>query len=139
MIVGITGTQSGINEKQLRKLWELLWKLKPAALRHGDCIGADAQAHMLALAIGIPNIIIHPPIIPDKRAFCSGVFGLPTIVSIQELKSYLIRNRRIVDSCDLLIALPNTNVEHLRSGTWATVRYAQSINRPFQLIVPTGE
>ena len=53
-------------------------------------------------------------------------------------KKPLIRNRDIVRETAVLIATPEQTIEQLRSGTWATVRYARKMNRPTVLIFPDG-
>jgi hypothetical protein len=97
------------------------------AFRHGDCVGADAQAHAMAKADGF-RVVIHPPSDDSKRAFCQGdaVLAPPP---------YLVRNRRIVDASGVLVATPQGD-EELRSGTWSTVRYARKIRRAIKIIAP---
>lgn len=45
----------------------------------------------------------------------------------------------MVDSVEFLLACPLTVEERLRSGTWATLRYAEKINRRRLLITPKGD
>jgi hypothetical protein len=76
------------------------------------------------------RIVIHPPTDPKKRAFCKGA------AEIREPKPYLDRNHDIVDEgSGLLIAAPFQEEEILRSGTWATVRYAWKIGRALDVFV----
>lgn len=96
---------------------------------HGDCIGSDAQAHEIAQAFGC-KIVIHPPINPSKRAFCKGE------ITILEPRQYLDRNHDIVDACETLIATPKTSEEELRSGTWATIRYARKTGKNVIVLHP---
>ena len=96
---------------------------------HGDCIGSDAEAHDIALSLGF-YMVIHPPINESKRAFRTG--------HILKRKSYLIRNRGIVDSTDRLLATPNEDYERLRSGTWSTIRYAKKCGKLVTIIFPDG-
>ncbi len=130
MIVGFTGTQQGMTEPQLAAFADLLARLRPETLRHGDCVGADAQAHRVALNMGI-KIIIHPPIYWHKRAFCEGASEL------LPARDYLVRNHLIVQLSDCMIATPS-GPEVLRSGTWATIRYARKMKRPLCIILPSG-
>jgi hypothetical protein len=111
-----------MTERQLRLLALILEKLLPTEFHHGDCVGADAQAHLIANPY--TTVIIHPPLADRLRAGCDPSYG-----SILTPKPYLERNHDIVDACDLLIAAP-VGPEIQRSGTWATVRYARSIGRP---------
>lgn len=121
--IGFTGTQEGMTANQLLDLAERLNAMledetDEIEAHHGDCIGADEQFHrLLELMFPYIKIIIHPPDNPKKRAFCVGDLTLP-------MKPYLDRNHDIVDSSDYLIATPKENEEVLRSGTWATIRYA---------------
>ena len=58
---------------------------------------------------------------------------------IRPAKPPLDRNHDIVERCDLLIATPHTVEEQLRSGTWATIRYARKVHRPHYIIRPCGQ
>lgn len=55
------------------------------------------------------------------------------------IKPPLVRNHDIVDSTELLIACPKEQVEVLRSGTWATIRYARKKEITVWLIDPEGQ
>lgn len=121
MIVGFTGTQVGMTRNQMDHLRAELKRLMadgkaPFEFHHGDCIGADAEAHEIALECGY-EVVIHPPEYASKRAFCEGA------ASVKPPKPYLDRNHDIVNAAEVLIAAPKSLQEELRSGTWATVRY----------------
>ena len=138
--VGFTGTRRGMTERQLRKLKRFLER--PAsgivAFHHGDCVGADAQAHALVeRTCPAVSIFIHPPSNGALRAF--------SVVPMMHESShghvfppapYMTRNRAIVDACDVLIATPNSTSEAIRSGTWATVRYARIRGVPVHIFRP---
>ena len=117
-IVGYTGTRQGMTQAQRDTLRALLADLCPAELHHGDCIGGDVQADAIAKELGIATVL-HPPIASRFRAFCKGA------KETREPKSYLERNHEIVDEVALLFAAPYTRGEVQRSGTWATIRYAE--------------
>jgi hypothetical protein len=53
-------------------------------------------------------------------------------------KPYLVRNHEIVDDSQVLIAAPKEFTEQLRSGTWATIRYARKIGRTVRIVFPDG-
>jgi len=127
MRIGLTGTQVGMNEQQLDALWVMLQEMEVSEFHHGDCIGADEQAHSIARRLGI-KIIIHPPDISDKRAFCIGYMRQIS------RKPYLERNQCIVDMTEQLIAAPASNIEQVRSGTWYTVRYARRNHKQVHLL-----
>jgi len=51
-------------------------------------------------------------------------------------KPYLERNHDIVDATDYLIFAPKTRHEQLRSGTWATYRYAKLMRKNILMLHP---
>lgn len=126
MKIGFTGTQRGMSLRQRDRLSSILSKYR-GEFHHGDCIGADAESHALAIICGW-KVILHPPIDNSKRAFCKGSF--------YELapKEYLERNKDIVNNTEGLIVAPYTAIEILRSGTWSTKRYAEKIGKPFEIL-----
>lgn len=130
MIIGFTGTQEGMSDLQKAMLVGVLARLSPDVFHHGDCIGADAEAHALVREHA-PNcrIEIHPPQDESKRAFCGGDKVWPA-------RPYLARNRTIVFCCDELVAAPKTRAEELRSGTWSTVRAARRCGKPIHMVWP---
>ena len=137
MKIGFTGTQIGMSAEQKRAFSKICSVIindsKINELRHGDCIGADEDAHNIIRELSDKiSIHIHPPKIKDKRAFCENFF------KIHEEKDYLNRNRDIVNSSDILIATPKEDIEQLRSGTWATIRYAKKQNISVVIIFPDG-
>jgi len=102
---------------------------------HGDCIGADAQSHEIMEQYA-EGIVIHPPINGSKRAFCKKSDWVDP--KILDPKEYIARNHDIVNSVDLMIATPAEFHEQIRSGTWATIRYAKKIKKDLVIIYPDG-
>lgn len=134
MKIGFTGSRSGMSIRQVCRLRMLLVN-NCGEFHHGDCVGADSEAHRIAKYYGF-RIVVHPPLNETKRAFCFADVLLPP-------EEYLVRNQNIVDATELLIAMPSTQDEIVRSGTWATVRYAwrQLSQRPgsrVRIIRPDG-
>lgn len=125
-----TGTQAGMTAPQWAKFLDVLAGLAPQWFHHGDCIGADAQAH--SAAVRVCEIHIHPCTITAKRAWCAGAH----LMSIP--LSPLDRNKMMVDDCEALIATPRLMVEELRSGTWSTIRYARKCRKPVHIVWPDG-
>lgn len=128
MKIGFTGTQEGLTRKQEARFDVLLMGLT-GEFHHGDCIGADSEAHDIAREQGF-HIVIHPPVSWTKRARKSGD-------ELRKPLPYLDRNRKIVDETEMLIAAPK-GMEEKRSGTWATVRYARKLKRPIIIVYPDG-
>lgn len=126
---GFTGTQRGMTMAQKYALRNLLTNGE-GEFHHGDCIGSDAEAHGIATCLGY-CCVIHPPTNSSKRAWCNAWVMRP-------MMPYLKRNHNIVDETAALIATPGEFEEQLRSGTWATVRYARKLGRKVFLILPDG-
>lgn len=129
--VGFTGTQRGMTDSQKAKVERYLVSLRKMGFRwlhHGDCIGADAEIHDLAKAMGFLTAG-HPPINQTKRAFKQ--FDYEYMAA-----PYLVRNHHIVDHSQVVIATPKTSAEEIRSGTWTTVRYARKVGVPVYLVLP---
>ncbi len=130
MIVGFTGTSRGMNELQKALFVGVIARLCPETFHHGDCVGADADAHAL-IRLHAPRcrIIIHPPDNATRRAFCEGD-------EMRDAKPYLERNRAIVACCEELVAVPKGRAEELRSGTWMTVRAARRSGKRIHMVWP---
>jgi hypothetical protein len=140
IILGFTGTRKGLTEEQ-RNLLRLKLSapmpgsnpplLRAYALHHGGALGADDTAHWLALELQLA-VHVWPSNIPNQHATLGGEY-----VRHDEAPP-LERNHTIVDQCDELIACPGEMEEVLRSGTWATIRYARRIGKPITIIYPDG-
>jgi hypothetical protein len=123
MKIGFTGTRQGMSPSQAK---QLRWIL--AILRHadqmitqqtifidGDCeTGADREAR--------------------KMAELSGCEADPVPPANNTSAALLARDRVIANACHILIAAPLTDKEELRSGTWATVRYARQAGKPVVML-----
>ncbi len=131
MNVGFTGTRSGMTDAQKATFGNVLAEFSPALFTHGDCVGADADAHQIAVQLDVP-VEIRPCNFPSMRAHCEGA------AVVHPITTAFTRNRAIVDSCDLLIATPVTNEEQERGGTWYTIRYARKKGRKTIIIPPDG-
>lgn len=138
LILGFTGTQEGMSRKQRNELVEHLkrWKNEYEFLEihHGDCIGADAEFHHFCELVWPKKrlqVVIHPPEIETKRAFCEN-----KTQDVLPAKAYLDRNKDIVECSEGMIAAPKNNTEEKRSGTWSTVRFARKQNVPVMIMNP---
>jgi len=141
MIVGFTGTQNGMTSAQYSELALVIRRLTKTMteFHHGDCIGSDFEFHECVVKTAsfsgdVPIVMgIHPPINESKRAFCNS-----GNIRMYLPKDYLDRNHDIVDAVDLMIATPEQMFEVLRSGTWATIRYARKRGIDVCIIYPDG-
>lgn len=135
--IGFTGTKNGMTEAQQIVFQEIIQLERQfIGFHHGDCVGADAHAHLLVqtwahLRPEKVNIYIYPGPWPSLRAYCPGDLIYPP-------KPPLERNRDIVNAADLMIATPKESHEVLRSGTWATIRYTLKARKPLIIIYPDG-
>ena len=131
MKTGFTGTQVGMTPEQSRTVGYVLEWLgqPPLEFHHGDCVGADYEAALIARGLGW-RVVGHPPDKDGKRCH------FPSDEEREPLP-YLERNHRIVDETELLIATPKGD-EELRSGTWATMRYAAKQDRRTIVVRPNG-
>lgn len=127
--VGFTGTRLGMTEQQRSALLVTLRRLGAGELHHGDCQGADAQAHDIGRSLQL-HIVGHPPTGSGLRQFC-------VCDEIRDPLPYLARNRNIILQTQILIAAPD-GPERSRSGTWATVRHAIRSGLPYVVINPDG-
>jgi len=143
--VGFTGTREGMTTHQEERFTRYLKMIRPKYFHHGDCVGSDEQAYFIARVLGC-MIITHPPDSVKYRAYCgqenigdgSGVPIFDNIYVMPE-KPYLKRNKDIVSSSDIMLATPLTRKEHVRSGTWSTIRYARNKCKPLVIIEPGGK
>lgn len=129
--VGFTGTRRGMTDRQAGTIARVL--LTASEAHHGDCLGADAEFHELAVAGGVETHV-HPPEDPKLRAWCQGDL-------IYDVKPYLERNKDIVDACEVLVAAPKEAREprvKRGSGTWQAIGYARRTGRRTLIVWPDG-
>ena len=146
MKLGMTGSREGVSKQALNALREFLEKNQHeiTECHHGDCVGADTTFHNEVVKTKkktynnaeskqqeMMRLIIHPPNVNTLRSHCKGD-------EARVPKSYLERNRDVVNESDTLIAFPSTRHEVARSGTWYTIRYAKKQNKTIHIIYPDG-
>ncbi len=135
MKIGFTGTQKGMTNFQVKEVDIILlydaisYHRGNVEVHHGDCIGVDAQCHELAKKHHLTTVAHPASDTGDKRAFCKADVVLPA-------KPALIRNHDIVDTVDVMFAIPRESSEVLRSGTWATIRYCRKVGKIVHIIYP---
>jgi hypothetical protein len=132
MKLGFTGTRNGMTKLQKDTVSRLIISAGPTEAHMGDCIGADTDFYYLIEKI-VPSCkkIGH---VPDKDKTRSKL----KYDEEKMPKPYLTRDHDIVDESDMIIATPKAFYEELRSGTWATVRYAKKTNKRVILVFPNG-
>jgi len=133
IVIGVTGTQRGCAAPQLATAMTWLDQCRAWGadiMANGDCVGADEQLGKWWLEIG-GLIYLHPPSNTSKRAFLRHAWAA-------EPAPYLERNRAIVVDSSFLLATPGEREEQLRSGTWATIRYARKARLPIVIVFPDG-
>ena len=128
MKVGVTGTREGMTQHQKEQFALKIHELNTVEFHHGDCLGADAEAHDIIRTV-FPHIriVVHPPLSDYMRAFKVGDETRPPY-------DYIPRDKNIVDETDFLIGAPLTNDEVIRSGTWTTIRHARKTNKPHKVL-----
>ncbi len=136
MKAGFTGTRNGMSSAQTNILFVLLRDdVSIQELHHGDCVGADSQAHSFAQKLHIYTVA-HPPSDDSLRAHCKYVR------EVRPVADYLTRDRNIVDETGILFATPSTETEPVNkrgSGTWYTIDYARKQGKPIKIIWPNGQ
>lgn len=136
MHVGFTGTKNGMTKIQSERVEDLLSFYKKdkggeySLFHHGDCYGADEEAHVIADVMGW-KVCIHPPEDNRFRAYLDGKITMSPL-------PYLERNSAIVQHSSILIAAPSQLAEVLRSGTWATIRRARNAGKTVRIVYVNG-
>ena len=144
MRVGFTGTREGMSARQAEQLALVLgWiysrdlqMIEATVFHFGGADGADMEAACIALDADIlpRQIVVHP---------CPGVTLDKCLTTVgqaasrfawREVFTPLRRDRNIVAESEILIAAPLTDREIIRSGTWATVRYARKAGLPIVML-----
>ena len=144
MILGFTGTRYGMTLHQYDKVKSVVERClndegSIEAAYHGGCDGADGQFHeILRKVCGYELLItIYPSNFGrDAKMDDIDLVALEDNTKLMTEKHPLDRNKDIVDSCDIIIATPKEFKEVLRSGTWATIRYARKQGKEVVVIYP---
>jgi len=117
---------------------KLVSKMKIEELHQGKCQGVDESAVEIVSKL-FPKAVIHDYPSNDKAIIYETIYPVKSRRIKHKRKPALKRNHDVVDACDLLIACPHTKKEVLRSGTWATIRYAKKVNKKMIIINPNGD
>lgn len=138
IVYGVTGTREGATRAQmasfLARFWQITVALEARAHEkwfvHGGCKGVDVQCHEILRPWGWKFWVLPGPDGPHQTC--------PPADVVEEPRPYLERNRLIVDRAHALQVIPKDFQEVLRSGTWATQRYAADVGRKMGIIWPDG-
>jgi hypothetical protein len=141
--IGFTGTRKGMTEEQKEVFKELIFfelPDEPTEFHHGDCIGADAEAHRIFddAMESTCCIVTHPPLEDKYAANCNEQDNyLEVRVWIEQ--GYHKRNDDIITECSEIIACPAENREMQRgSGTWSVIRKTRKAGKKLTIIYPDG-
>lgn len=135
MKIGFTGTRVGMTPIQFAIVLRGIAEMRPKEVHHGACIGADKQFHDIAFSQMV-LAVIHPGVNKQGKCFTRAECFYPKKVLPERF--YLDRDKDIVDAVDFMIATPKSKVEELRSGTWATIRYAKKKKKDLLIVYPDG-
>ena len=75
--------------------------------------------------------MIHPPVSMNFRANKS-----TGNIIILAGKPHTIKDKEIINLCDVLIGCPPTREEIEISGTWKNIRFAEKINKNIMIFLP---
>lgn len=137
VILSFSGTEDGIqSEPQERNFKRIVSRIEPVEFHHGCCIGWDEEAHNIIVEMYGDKVLIvgHPPLNTIKMA---KKLTAPRMI-MRKPKEYLVRDKQMAIEGDILVACPKQLEEVIRSGTWATVRYAKALKKIVYVIFPTG-
>lgn len=150
MRIGSTGTQKGMTDWQAEESKKFLLFKNCTELVFGDCVGSDLQMANIAIDAGVKIFTIYPQNKDSrKRAWCFNpekdikrengdwlLFPSGIRVRWMPAKPPLERNKLIVDNSEYMIATPKEFEHSIRSGTWATIRYAWKNKKDITIIPP---
>ncbi len=138
MKVGITGTREGMDVDQIECVYNLLTEIMSECnnlsivpeFHHGDCVGVDVQAAIIAKELKY-KVIAHPGPAGELQAGHASD-------EIRENITHFKRNRNIVNECDVLVVVPMQDAWQSKGGTWYTASYAKKKGKPYFIIYPGG-
>jgi len=147
MHIGFTGSRHGMTDIQKKEFRTSFLRMQQMfdwiQFHHGDCIGADEEAHYIVSQLFIDYkggaIHIHPPTIDKNRAYCKSEHKKIEVIMHPPL-TYNQRNIDIVKASEILIAAPDAmRFKSQKGGTWNTIRYARDFNTDTLILLPSGD
>lgn len=134
IVLGVTGTRNEPTREQRNSIRDIIDRYSfRSKMHHGCCVGVDAYITVLC-RLRSWTIVAHPPI---NRAYFSSISYNSSDIKLQD-EEYLVRNQIIVIDTNMLLAVPETEEEVVRSGTWSTVRFARTLAHPILIVWPSG-
>jgi hypothetical protein len=137
MKVVFTGSQDGMTRVQADVVYQWLVQHDDIIeeIRHGGCIGADKEFHDFCQHFNLGELVeVYPSNIPSKQAVIN-----PEAYKIKHPPDFpLERNKTMVYASEVCLATPKEADEVMRSGTWATIRYARKNHLKVVIIEPSG-
>lgn len=118
MKIDSTGSRNGTTDHPTTRVRQLLIRTCASDAQHRDCIGTEAGFHAICIELGVAAVV-HPASNWKSRAHRS-----PVLATRSPLP-YPQHNQTIVRSMVALIAAVS-GPERVRSGTWATIRFAEN-------------
>lgn len=132
--VGFTGTREGMTPQQKAQFLNIIRPIVQLhgviEFHHGDCVGADADAHDIVAGLA-SVIVIHPPKDTELQAHKKGDVS-------REPLTHFARNRAIVEETRILFATPRTMRIEPTGGTSYTIKYARKMGKTVVIIWPDG-
>lgn len=137
IIIGFTGTRKGMSDRQKQEVRKIMMWYKGEGkveyVVHGGCTGADNEFHEIFEAYVRHVRPGYSSVNPADFSF-RGSFPKADIV--HPAKPYLVRNKDIVNECDILIACPLDNTP--KGGTWSTIKYAKRAGKSVIIVDRNG-
>ena len=135
--IGFTGTRDGFTAAQKQYFETLLAGIalanRYADFHHGDCEGADAEAHDIVRQL-CPDWTIHIHPGPEGDSYRAGRTG----DVYYPPKTHFARNRDIVHASSLIIGVSKAPQRLARGGTWYTLDFAVKAKVPTKVLWPAG-
>ena len=116
----------------------LLIAFMPDIVLHGGCIGADTDFDDMAADFNIVTEVYPTVLKSDHLARWYLLRNTSSRIVVHLPLPPLVRNKILAQRCKVLIATPKEDYERIRSGTWATVRYAREAHKRIYLVMPDG-
>lgn len=110
----------------------------PEIVLHGGAEGSDEDFDEMLREAGMPGQDICIYALPHRVPYWKEKIPAAELHLVDPERGALGRNRIIAISCEHLLATPGEMHEVVRSGTWATVRYARQNKKPITIVFPDG-